>query len=719
MPITRMPSGEYVNVAEGTSPERLQQIMQANRVPKRSTPASAMASRPAPVNGEQQEVAKRVQERKTSYKNSGWFGGLRDFATGYTSNFADEAAGGVGALVRGIPNAIAKGDIGEVGREYRVSRDVVRAEDKARHAQGGATGTIAEIAGALAAPVGTVLKGAKYGAEALGVAKALRGTKAASVAVRATKPVLARAALAGAGQGALNGAGQAEDDTLGGATSGALIGGAFGAAGGAAMNGAQRVAQVVRDRAPAAASRTAYSRIAELLSKAPTSPGASTMLTPERAARELAVANGRGTDAIVADLSPGLQAQAAKIARKPDLVGSTRMINNSEGRMAGRGQAMEDQIAGNIMPSTGTDALKFQQSNTAARKAAGAKDYDAALNKPVAWSPALDDFVKKDNPLVKAALSNAYRSLKSQDIDPTTIGLKFGRDGVLEKVERPTMAAFDYLKRGLDQVARAAKDGKDFDGARIAGDQTDTLRKLLGDVNPEYTKALATQRSFFNQDGAAELGKTVVKRLGGAKADPKVLIQDIQKVHPDDRDALRTGFADALIALRDQKTAGKGPVAVLQSIMRTPNQRKVLENLFEGKGNLGRFERWLNREMRASKTDAMVAGPQSITSLMAGTDTLPGGSAGKLAFDTVKGYAYGGAPGAVSAGVRSVQDLARGVGPAANEEIARILQGNGTDLVQGVRSAETFQRVRKAANRRRVVRAARGIQQPFSDEVGN
>ena len=158
-------------------------------------------------------------------------------------------------------------------------------------------------------------------------------------------------------------------------------------------------------------------------------------------------------------------------------------------------------------------------------------------------------------------------------------------------------------------------------------------------------------------------------------------------------------------------------MAVLQAMTRSPNQRKVLENLFEGRGNLGRFERWLGREVRAAKTDAKVAGPQSVTSENMMNSINPGGDVGGLAMDTLRGVAYGGPAGAVSAGIRKIDNLANSTSAPVNDEIARILMSRGDDLVAGVGKARAFQTARKAANRRRATRVARGAQQPFTDTL--
>lgn len=722
MPIMKLPDGSIVNVADGTTPERLAQIQAAHpaaKAPPRSAPVQPTA-RPAPA---QTEVQRRFNAGKAGIDKKGAIGNWVDTAArSALFNFDDEIQGGLNAGTKGVFNAIRHLDPSEIKKEYLTSRDTQRALNDYQDSTKGKPIT-AEIAGALMSPVNKIA--APLGALAKGTAVATKFAKAAL-------PV--RAAVAGAGYGALNGAGNSQSDSalgvVGDTANGALLGGVTGGALGGLGAAGLKVANTVKDLNPAAAARTAYSKIGDLIGKTPVAQGSKMRMTPLRAERELQVANGRGTDAIVADLSPGLQANAAKLARNPQLDESNAIIGQAEGRMGQRGQALEDQIKGLIQPKTGTDAMKFQASNTAMRKEAGKQDYEAVLDKPIAWTKELTDFVSKDNPMVQSALKHAQTLLKSEDIDPKTVGLVFGKDGVLQKVERPTMRAFDYLKRGLDEVSQSAKaepGGVGANRARIAGEQLDKLREAIGVVNPKYKDVLATQRSFFAQDKAAELGKSVVGRLTGAKADPRVLLNDIKGTHADDWDALRTGFADGMLNLRDTKTAGRGPMAVLTAMTKTPNQRAVLERMFEGKANFGRFSKWLARETKAAKTDSMTAGPQSITSLMQNTDTA-GGGAQKLAVDTARGFAFGGPVGAATGAMRTMGNLATGTSKSAQEEMARILMSTSNDLgtgkwapgslQTGISAAKQFQLARTLHNQKVVHGIAKAGQQPFTDYVG-
>lgn len=740
MPIVRLPSGEFVNVADGTTPERLQQIIAEDRAA--TARKTYIGSDGKTHHGEVDAATQRMRDQMTQNAvtnrgsstddprvhnlDHGAYRYIADYLRGATFNFHDEIQGGLSAATRGVYDAVRTGDVGEIGKRYVRDRDLVRSVNRRIEDTAGAGDVAAELTGAVLSPTGAVGKGVKavgLGADAITggriastLANSTRAQRIAEIAAAIAKPVPVQAALQGAGQGALNALGASDNKDFGDVANGALIGGVTGGVLGGAFHGGSRVLQAIRDRAPEAAERNAASHIAGYLENTPTAPGAARRYTPALAERELAWSRAGGTDAMMADLSPSLQAQAAKLARKPDSPHSVEMIQRAEERSAQRPEAMQQRIAADIQPNTGTDALAFQEANTAARKAAGARDYGAALNKPINWSPELDKFINKPNPIVQTALKHAYETLRSQDIDPTTVGLVFGTDGVLMKVRRPTMAAFDYVKKGLDRVSGDAMKAGNNDIARIAGNQADILRDAVVHANPGYGAALATQRSYFNLQNAAELGRDVVKRLTGNKADPRVLLTDIRKVDPADRDALRTGFADALMGLRDERTAGRGPVSVLQSMMKSPNQRTVLENLFEGADNLGKFEQWLNREVRSAKTDSMVAGPQSITSLMTGTDLGPKEGVAKVLFDAARGQAFGGPMGAVTGAVRSVGNMAQSA--STRDQIARMLMSDGEGFAQQASAAQAYRAARAAANARRAKRVAKGGQQVYTDAIG-
>jgi hypothetical protein len=183
MPIVQTANGP-VMVDDNAPPEVIARIRAQNAKPvqgRNSTPSGQTPVRVPPgqpVNADQAEIARRVAEqRKTN--QSGLFGEtgagiLRKVTQGFTFNNMDEIDGALHAATSGVANAVRKGDIHEIGREYRIARDTQRQVEGQQAS--GPSGTIAEIAGALANPIADGANILKFGGKAVPIlAKA--GTK--------------------------------------------------------------------------------------------------------------------------------------------------------------------------------------------------------------------------------------------------------------------------------------------------------------------------------------------------------------------------------------------------------------------------------------------------------------------------------------------------------------------------------------------------------------
>jgi hypothetical protein len=127
----------------------------------------------------------------------------------------------------------------------------------------------------------------------------------------------------------------------------------------------------------------------------------------------------------------------------------------------------------------------------------------------------------------------------------------------------------------------------------------------------------------------------------------------------------------------------------MRRFMRSKEQRAVLEHIMGGTKELNKFDRFIRREIRGGKTDAML-GKQSATNIFQQVGEADAGeSIGYMLNNTLRGGAFGGPAGAVSAGVRTVDQLRRGMGAHAREELAKILMGRGEGLVQGIKDAQS------------------------------
>lgn len=675
MGIVKLPNGTYANVEDGASPDVIRKIMAANTAKPKATSGPKLSQH-------EQAVQSRVQARSKDARQSGGFSPFRKFASGYLASFDDELSGGLTAGTRGIASAFRKRDIGEVKREYLTQRDTIRAEND-KLAENTGSG-VAEIAGAIMNPI-----------------------KAGKFLSRA--PGIVQAAGVGAKQGLVNAAGASEADNASDLIANALSGGVTGAAVGGALGGVvhagRGAAHILKDRTKDAAERVAYGRVGNMLAKGKT--------TPERAARELKVSEGRGNDAMVMDLLPSLRAQAGAISRKPNVPSSNDLIRRGEERILARPGKFEDEIRDRIQPKTGQDAMARKDSIHGARKAQGDAEYKAVLEKQFVWNDDLEKFVSGAPPATKTVLKDAVKLVQNERLDPKALGWGFNEAGdvVFQKV--PSMRTFDYMKRSFDQHIAAAYKGGDNNLARVLSGELDALKYGITRSHPDYADVLAKQRDFYQKASAVELGQDVLKRM---KKEPKLVLRELRGLDAKVQEDARTGIVDSLIALR---ASNSNPVTFIRGVMRSREQRKILEFAFGGKGNLNRFTRWLDRESRGFEADKLTApGRQSETARFDMADESLVGNASRIGMDAGRGFAYGGPAGALAAGVRGVNDLRTGTGEAAMDEIAKILLSNGAKLPAGVSAAKKFAERRKATNTNRAVLAAKAGQQLFTGNTG-
>jgi hypothetical protein len=276
------------------------------------------------------------------------------------------------------------------------------------------------------------------------------------------------------------------------------------------------------------------------------------------------------------------------------------------------------------------------------------------------------------------------------------------------------MQVFDKVKKGFDQAIGVALKGGDRETARMYSMQLRELKDGIALSNPEYAQTLATQRDLFHKMDSLEEGENFLKKLKSGKS--RELLDDLQN-NKFDRANIRLGMVDALLHLR---TKSQDPVSTMRGFMRHKDQRDVLVELFGSNATLARFEKFMRREARTKHADTMIShARQSSTNLFkqqGDADEL--GAAGDVGRSVVQGAAFGGPLGALSRGVRAIDMLLSGIGPKAQEELARILMSKGETLVDGVKSVEKYRKAREAARVRDAVwsgKAAVGATSGFGD----
>jgi len=704
MSLVTMPNGEVVDVPDDITPDGLKRI-QANYSAK---PAAQKPQASTRVDARQAGISRKA--RQLNEQSTGFGADLtRSVMKGLTFGTMDEIAGGAMAATQGVYRAIRDGDISQIGNTYRETRDVERERDRIAADRSPVQSTLGEIGGAVLNPIGTGARGlqaAAKGAEAVGLTRAA-GALSKGGAKLANAGALTQGVAAGALQGSLNAAGNADElsDVPGAALGGAALGGVAGGALAGAGQLVGRGAQILKDARPENAERTAYSRIANLLDSGGT--------TANKVEREIAVTDARGGDGMVQDVLPSLRAQAGAISRKPSVSGSNDLIERGEQRIQDRRARFGDQVRDTAdVPSIGDDALARADTLGATRKQNGQEGYKEGgiMDTPIQPTPNLQAYLKDAPEEVQGAMRGAYREMMLRDQSP---GDFVGTDGVFTHI--PNLRTFDYVKRSFDQqIGQAIRSG-DKSTAQGLSYQLDKLKGVLAEANPnnaEYATLLKSQRDLFQKQNALEIGTNVLGRVG---REPRLVMRDLKALEPHQVDDARVGILDALINA-DSKA---DPVAYYRSLTRNPAQREVMEFAFGGKGNLGRFDRWVNREVRGTRADVLTApGRQSETARFAMADADAGEGAGNVLQSAMRGFAFGGVTGAVSGAVRKLGDIATGTSRVTQEEIAKILLSKGENLVKGTEAAAAYQKAREVGNRRRARMLGKAGQQIYTDQAG-
>jgi hypothetical protein len=152
MPIVDTPNGSF-RIDDGATPQAIA-AARADFMKRNPKPVATIGSGvPQPTEYQKRVTAQADAELKHGAPGDGL---AHKFVQGLTFNNLDELNAGAHALVFGGLNAIKHGDIREIGRDYGFQKDVEHEIDRRNNGVGG---TVAEIAGALANPIGTGAKG--------------------------------------------------------------------------------------------------------------------------------------------------------------------------------------------------------------------------------------------------------------------------------------------------------------------------------------------------------------------------------------------------------------------------------------------------------------------------------------------------------------------------------------------------------------------------------
>lgn len=593
---------------------------------------------------------------------------VRGLYQGSTANFGDELAGANAAggnISKGISAIPVVGQIAapaigaaRIGYEaltgkpsdgtaaYESTRDAVRAQTKEAEAEFPGTTLAGNITGAMAAPVGGLLKSATWPAR------------------------IGRSGAVSGAYGAVSGAGEGEDlvDRAAHAATGGTLGAILGFAAPVAVGGAQKLGE-----------GAAY--LARPITEA--IRGSS---NPEQQAA-VNVLSARARDA--RSLRPGLsdaEMRAAETAGQPvanvDRGGSTTLslarssANTSPEARAALEALSEDRLAGQ-KPRTVqwlNETFDFPDSpkaletiETTATKENG-KNYLIARRDGAhgLWSPELERLTS--SPDVVAAMKDAATKGKSRAVFEGYGGFNPGvtvDNGGIVTFQKgpsgvptyPNLQFWDYTKRALDDAANEASRKGRKDEAVFLGGISRQLRTELDNLVPSYADARAGAAKWFGAENAVEAGGKFAT-MGGLDAIKLAQARgELAKMGPANRKLFEIGFVGNLISKIETLKDGQD---IVKNIFNSefarkqialavgPERAKELEayllreramnGLGKALGNSTTFRQFMEAGMAGATNPYTLAGATAgATSYLSG-DVGPGDAlAGAMAFAARKG----------------------------------------------------------------------------------
>lgn len=471
---------------------------------------------------------------------------------------------------------------GPNGPDYDEAVALERARNEAADAEATKLGTLPVIGDVTTAGL-TKLAGGILSAPLAPVARVFQGA--------AMLPRMGNAALSGMGYGALYGSGEGENVTD--RATNAAIGGTVGSVlGGATVPVAQGIGNTVRavrnaGRLPpeiAQQGRGAVSRVAQAVQD-------DNLLTRyAQTAREL------GPEGMIADMGDNLRQQVDAIAQTPG-PGQSMVANALRGRREGavsRISAAMDDAFGPVQ--------NVPQQIEHVRRQASARAgplYDQFYNSRFTITQELAD-------IIEAAQSTGAVN-RARDLM------------IADRVDRrnvPLPQLLDYIKRGIDDMARAAEPGSN--AARIYGNLARSLRNEVDNIlraqSPNNTSSWARARlesgDGFQFEEAAEMGQNVFRK----SITPDQMAADMAGMGPGQRYAYQVGARDAGRTVMGNASTAFGPSGdtAIRRTLQSDFGREKVRQIARTPQSADELARRVNAETQFARTyDAALSGSQT------------------------------------------------------------------------------------------------------------
>lgn len=295
-----------------------------------------------------------------------------------------------------------------------------------------------------------------------------------------------------------------------------------------------------------------------------------------------------------------------------------------------------------------------------AKKVAGPL-YDRAYRQPVPFSFEIEEILK--TPAGKQALRKATEIARNEQRPFMQWFANVADDGSVSIKRVPDMRAWDYIKRGLDDVIEGQTDaltGKVTTSGRAVVGLKNRLLDILDRENPAYAQARKAAAEGFRLDDALEFGKKA------SSMSAEAVRRKFKDFSEAEKQVARIGYAEALRAKID--AAGWTHNKLLK-VMASPEQYRALRAMFPTQEAFKGFRRTLMNEARKQKTFDAVRGNSTTARQL--IDAQEAGQLGET-FNTAQSVATGNITGIVQAISRGFARMG-GLTPEVADGIAKRL----------------------------------------------
>jgi hypothetical protein len=312
------------------------------------------------------------------------------------------------------------------------------------------------------------------------------------------------------------------------------------------------------------------------------------------------------------------------------------------------------------------------------REAAAAPLYKAAREKGAAgvWNDHLSEIIKR--PSLSKAWARAQIIAADRGEPLPQIFEMDAAGNIVGMRQVPDMKAWDYIKRGLDDVIAGHKNQTTGKIETDAGRGVVALkREMLEELDaliPEYRAAREAYSGPSHSIEMVEKGRDFWK----AKGDPADAIREFENLSAADKDYVRIGIVrDALKDIGNTTDTGSAYVRLFS----TPNRRALLQKVFPDRESFERFAKQMQAEKEMLAANRMIVGGSPTSRIDAEkADAAMQGASDVLSFaDAAKS---GSVLRLLGLALDKGQNLQRGITPEVADVLANRLFTTNPEQIQ-------------------------------------